>query len=165
MPDGENLGTLVDTLETFLGFGNRFNRSYPEFLCAGRVKRDADALPAVFHAKQRGGQNAAEAKVLRPLGRFEKTVGLGGGEKIDDGFDADGYGRFEGVLEFQPNFAADLATVRGGAEREAFGERKPRRGGVALGGELQFVFANQLSVVGRRGFDVKGAASETGIFL
>ena len=91
MPNGEDLRALVDAFEAFLGFGDRFNRSYPKFFCAGGVKRDADALPAVFHAKQRGGQNAAEAKILLPLGRFKKTVGLGRSKKIDDGFDADGY--------------------------------------------------------------------------
>src|SRR5207302_7759741 len=29
-PDGEDLRALIDALETFLGFGNRFNRGDPE---------------------------------------------------------------------------------------------------------------------------------------
>ena len=165
IPNGEDLRALVDAFKTFLGFGNCFNRSYPKLFCARCVQCDADALPAVFQAQQRGGQNAAEAEILRTLGRFKETVGLGGSEKIDDGFDADSNGRCEGVLEFQPDFAAYLAAVRGGAERKAFGERKPRPGGVTLGGDLQFVFANELSVVGGRGFDLKGAAGESRIFL
>ena len=51
MPDGKDLGALVDALETFLGFGNRFNWSDPEFFCAWRMQSDAYALPAIFHAK------------------------------------------------------------------------------------------------------------------
>ena len=92
MPDGQDLGALVDALETFLGFGNRFNRSYPEFFGARGVKSDADALPAVFHAKHGAWEDAAEAKILRAFWRFEEPVGFGGSEKIDHRFDADGHG-------------------------------------------------------------------------
>src|SRR4029079_9595757 len=87
IPDGEYLRTLVDALETFLGFGNRLNRSDPQFLSARRVNRDADALPAVFHAKQRSGQDAAEAQILPSLWRFKKAVRLGRSQEIDYGFD------------------------------------------------------------------------------
>ena len=89
---GENLGALVDPFETFLGFGDRFNRSDPKFLCAGRMKGDAHALPAIFHAKHRAGQDAAETQILLPLRSVEKTVGLGRSKEIDDRFDAHGDG-------------------------------------------------------------------------
>ena len=90
VPDGEDLGTLVDALEAFLGLGDRFDRRDPEFLDKRRVQRDADALPPVLHAQDGAGHRAAEAKTFFAEGRFEKAVGLGGREEIDHRFDADG---------------------------------------------------------------------------
>jgi hypothetical protein len=56
-PEGEDLGALVDALETFLGFGNRSDRGDPELL---------------------------EAKIVTACRRFEEAVRLCGREKIDD---------------------------------------------------------------------------------
>src|SRR5580692_12290456 len=165
MPNGENLGALVNALEAFLGFGNRLDRSDPKFHCAGRVKSDADALPAVFHAKQRAGQRSAEAKIFGPLRCFKKAVGLGGSEEIDDRFDADGDGFAKGVLQFQPDLAADLATIRGRAERKTLCQGESRGRSASFGGKLQFVFTNQLSIIGGRQFDLESAAGKSRIFL
>lgn len=100
MPNGENLRALINALEAFLGFRNCFDGSDPEFSRTRGVKSDTHALPAVLHAKQRTGQYAAEAKTLAAFGSFEKTVCFGRGEKIEDGFDADGNGLCERTLEF-----------------------------------------------------------------
>ena len=100
------------------------NRSDPKFLSARRVNRDADALPAVFHAKQRSGQNAAEAQILPTLRRFKKTVRLGRSEEIDDRFDANGDGLRERLFQVQANLAGDFAATRGGAEGETFSQGK-----------------------------------------
>src|SRR5580704_14367334 len=165
LPDGEDLGTLVDALEAFFGFGDGFNRSYPKFLRAGGVKSDANALPAVFHAEHWAGERAAEAKILRTFGRFKKAVGLGGSEEVDNRFDANGDRFRERLLELQANLTGDFASVGGRAERETFREREHRRGDAIFRGELEFIFANELNIIGRSRFDVKGAAGETGIFL
>src|SRR4029077_19206248 len=119
--------SLIDALEALFGFGDGLDGSDPEFLRAGSMKRDADALPAVLHAKLRRGKGATEAEIFRAGRRFEKTVGLGGSEQIDDRFDSDGDGFFERLLELEIDFAGDLATVRGGAEGKAFGEQEARR--------------------------------------
>src|SRR5580692_6133034 len=147
MPNGENLGALVDALEASFGFGDGFDGSNPKFRCTGRVKGDANALPAVFEAEQRTRKRAAEAEILRAAGRFEKAVGFGGCEKIDDRLDADSDRRCEGVFELQPNFAADFATVRSGAEGKAFCEGERGRAAADLGGDFQVVFADELSVI------------------
>src|SRR5216683_7468047 len=115
-PEGEDLRALVDALETFLGFGNGFDGGDPEFFDERRVQRDADALPAIFHAQNRAGQRAAEAKIFLAGGGFEETVRLGGGKEIDDGFDADGHRVFQRFLELQADLAGDFATVGRGAE-------------------------------------------------
>ena len=120
MPDGEDLGTLIDALETFFGFGDGFNRSYPKFFSAGRVKSDADALPAVLHAEHRAGECAAEAEILRTLGRFKKTVGLGRSEEVDDRFDANGDRLRERLLELQANLTGDFASVGAGPNVKRF---------------------------------------------
>src|SRR5260370_28894966 len=93
-PKGENLRALVDALEAFLGFGDRFDRRNPEILDKGRVQRDANALPAVFHAKDGAGHGATKAKIFLAERRFKKAVGLGGRKEVDKRFDADGYGLF-----------------------------------------------------------------------
>lgn len=165
MPDSEDLGTLVDALESLFRFGHGFNGSDPEFFCAGRVKSDTDALPAIFHAEHGTGKCAAEAKILRSFGSFKKTVGLGGSEEVDDGLDADGDGLGKRLLQLQADLAGDFAAVGSWAKSETLGKGKPRSGGSVFRGELEVVFANELSIIGGSGFDVEGAASETRVFL
>src|SRR6267143_4080541 len=116
-PEGKNLRALVDALETSLGFRNRFDRGNPELLGCRCVQSDADALPAVFHAQNRAGQRAAEAKIFLAGGRLEEAVRLRRGEKIDDRFDADSDRLFERFLELQADFARDFTTVGRGTER------------------------------------------------
>jgi len=165
LPDGEDLGTLVDALEAFFGFGDGFNRSDPKFFSAEGVKSDANALPAVLHAEHLAGECATEAEILRAFGRFKKTVGLGGSEEVDNRFDANGDGFPERLFELQTNLTGDFASVGGRAERETFREREHRGGGAVFCGELEFVFANELNIVGRSGFDVKGTAGKSEVFL
>jgi len=90
-PDGENLGALVDALETFFGFGDGFNGGNPEVFGARSVESHADALPTVFDPERRTGDGAAEAQILRAGRSLEETVGLGGRKKVKDGLDAHGY--------------------------------------------------------------------------
>src|SRR6266700_502480 len=117
-PEGENLRALVDAFETFLGFGDRFDRRNPKIFDEGRMQRDADALPAVFHAQDGAGHGTTEAKIFLAEGRFKKAVGLGGGKEIDDRFDADAHGLFEKFLKLQSDFAGHFEAVAGGAERK-----------------------------------------------
>ncbi len=44
-PESEDLRALVDALETFLGFGDRFDGGDPKLFDERGVQRDADALP------------------------------------------------------------------------------------------------------------------------
>ena len=165
MPNGEDLRALIDALEPLFRFGNGFNGSDPEFFCAGGVKSDANALPAVFHAEHGAGKCAAETEILTTFGRFKKTVGLGGSEEVDDGLDADGDGLGKRLLQLQADLAGDFAAIRRRAECEALSEGKPGSGGSVFRGELEVVFANELSIIGGSGFDVEGAAGKTRVFL
>src|SRR5713226_10145445 len=79
-PEGEDLRALVDALETFLGFGDRFDGGDPKLFDERSVQGDADALPAVFHAQDGAGQYATETKIVAAGGRFKEAVGLGGRE-------------------------------------------------------------------------------------
>src|SRR5260370_1931206 len=56
VPDGENLRALIDALETFLGFGNRFNWRDPELLRPQRMERTPCALPAVSPPRRHPAQ-------------------------------------------------------------------------------------------------------------
>src|SRR5260370_21177001 len=78
VPDGENLRTLIDALETLLGFGNRFNGRDPELLGRQRMNDHADALPTVCHSEDRSGESPAETKILVPSRFLEETISLGG---------------------------------------------------------------------------------------
>ena len=44
MPDGEDLRTLVNALETFLGFGDRLDGRDPEFFDKRRVDHPLDEI-------------------------------------------------------------------------------------------------------------------------
>ena len=122
-PDGENLGALVDALETFLGFGNRLNRRDPEFLDQRRMQSDSDALPAVLHAEDGARKGATETQIHTARGGFEEAVGLRRCEQVSDGFDADGKGLRWNLLETQDDFAANFATMWGGTEGKLLNER------------------------------------------
>src|SRR5258708_4826618 len=84
VPDGENLRTLIDALETLLGFGNRFNGRDPELLGRQCMNNQADALPTVFHAEDRSGERPAETKILVASRCLEEAIGFGGREQIDN---------------------------------------------------------------------------------
>src|SRR5260370_41415452 len=111
VPDGENLRTLIDTLETFLGFGNRFNGRDPELFGRKRVENNADALPAVFHAEDRSGERPAETQILLASRCFEEAVGLSRCEQINNRLDAQGDGLFERLLQLDNNLAAHFVTL------------------------------------------------------
>src|SRR5579859_2238448 len=147
MPQSENLRALVDALKTFLGFGDRLNRSNPEILGTGCVKRDADTLPAILDMEQRAAQDPAETEILRTFWRFKKTVWLGGSEEVDNRFDADGEWIRERLIELKADFAGDFATVGGGAERKAFREGQPRGGSATLRANTENLLANELGVI------------------
>jgi len=117
-PDGQNLRALVDAFETFFGFGDGFDWGDPELLGARSVQGYANALPAIFHAERGTWDAAAEAQILRTGRRLEKTVGLGGRQKIEHGLDAHGEGPVEGGGQRNFDFASDLASARRGTKRK-----------------------------------------------
>lgn len=163
-PEGENLRALVDAFETFLGFGDRFDRRNPKIFDEGRVQGDANALPAVFHAQDGAGHGTTEAKVFLAERRFKKAVGFRGGKKIDDRFDADGHGLFEKFLKLQSDFASHFEAVAGGAERKLLEEQEFGCGGLVLAKQRQAIRAEEFGFVRGGVFHGESAAGETGVF-
>ena len=164
-PEGENLGALVDAFETFFGFGNSFNRGDPEFFHQGRVQRDADALPAIFHAEDGAGKRAAETQVHAGRWRLEEAVWLRGSEKIDDGLNADGEGLLERLLEFQADLAGNFASMGGGAESILLDEQQFWRSGFRLAVKSERVCAEKLRFVGSGILHSEYPAGKAGVFL
>src|SRR6267154_5526328 len=82
-PDSKDLRALIHALETFFRFRDRFNGGNPELLSARCVQCDANALPAIFDAKRRTGNRAAETQILRSRGRLEETIRFRGRQKIE----------------------------------------------------------------------------------
>jgi hypothetical protein len=165
VPDGENLRTLIDALETFLGFGNRLNRRDPEFLGGKRMEKNADALPAVFHAERRRGERPAETKILRAGRRFEETIGLGRREQIDNRLDAQSDGLFERLIQFHNNLADHFTTISDGTEGVFLGEQQFRPRCIAFAEESQSVGAEKLDVMGIGILDGVTAAGKTRVFV
>jgi len=125
------LRALVDTFEATFGFGDGIDGSDPELIASRGVKSGADALPAIFHAKQWGRQGAGVAEELRTIRSFEEAVRIEGREKIQNGFDAEAERPGQGGGESQRDVAADFAAVGSGAKEEILGEGKARRiGGI-----------------------------------
>src|SRR5438552_1846706 len=160
-PDGQNLRTLINALETFLGFRDRFDRRNPELLDERRVQRDADALPAVFHAQDGTGQRTTEAKMVAARRRLKEAVGFGGRKKIDDRFDAHGQRLLESSLDVQSDLASRLEAARGRTERKLLNKQEFGAGRLILALQRQEIRTEKLGFVRRRAFHGEGCAGES----
>src|SRR5216684_2196924 len=165
VPDGENLRALIDALETFLGFGDRFNGRDPELFGRKRVENNADALPAVFHAEDGSGKRPAETKILVASRCFKEAIGLSRCEQIHNRLDAQGDGLFERLLQLHNNLVDHFATIGNRTEGEFLGEEQFGARCVARAEESQSVGAKKLDVMCVRIFDGVAATSKTRIFV
>ncbi len=155
---------MVDAFETLFGFRDSFNRGNPELFGAWSVESHANALPAVFDAERWAGEAAAETEVLRARRSLKKAIGLGGGEEIQHGLNADGHGAIEGGGQRDFHFTRDFAAARRGTKRKQFRDREARPGvAFSMPGERRF--ANQLGFAFGGAADAKLIASEAGILL
>ena len=68
----------------------------------------------------------------------------------------------ERLLEFQTDFAADFATVRGGTEGKTFRQGQPRSSALFLRSELEFVLANKLRSLAEEDLTQKAPPAKPG---
>ena len=165
VPDGENLRALIDALETFLGFGDRFNGRDPELFGRKRMENNADALPAVFHAEDGSGERPAETQILVTSRCFKEAIGLSRCEQINNRLDAQGDGLFERLFQLHNNLADHFATIGNGTEGEFLGEEQFGARCVARAEESQGVGTKKLDVMRVGILDGVAAAGKTRIFV
>jgi len=114
MPDGEDLGALVDALEAFLGFGNGLDGETQNSSTSGACNETRTRCHPSSMRRMGPGMEPLKRRFCFAEGVSKKRSGLGGREEIDDRFDADGNGFSRTSLNFNViSQAASKASGRG----------------------------------------------------